>query len=72
MAEDFKVTSGLYGSIPVTTGPIGWICPDCGAWVSPDAAHVCRKTARSIEPHFIYERIAAALERIAAALESDG
>lgn len=51
----------------------GWTCPACKAWVQNGAMHSCSNPVWQNPPQVFdpaHARIAAALERIAAALEA--
>jgi len=58
------------------TNATGWTCPQCGAWVDYGKPHNCYPPQEAQPFHFMppdysrpLDRIAAALERIAAILE---
>lgn len=55
------------------TGNGGWVCPNCQAWVPNFITHFCRYATGTSSPREVPlktdERIAVALERIAAVLE---
>ena len=52
-------------STPVYVDP----CPRC--YSIPCRCYTAPQTATRVDPYFVYERIAAALERIASAMESN-
>lgn len=65
----------------MTTWTYGWGCPGCGLWVTNNVSHVCpgrpymppttSGTYASYIDNVALNRIALALERIAAALEQE-
>jgi hypothetical protein len=59
------------------SAPDGWTCSSCGAWVPNGCTHSCPTYIRWVNPpapsaFSAEERIAAALERIALALDALG